>query len=257
MPTLEIPAFTPARVAALNSEFQGASAETLLTWAAHAFPPRRLALACSLGLEDMALVEMLTRLPRVPRVFVLDTGRLHPETYDLLQQVRRHYGLDVEVFFPQAAAVEALVRRDGPNGFYEGLDQRRACCAVRKVEPLRRALEGADAWITGLRREQAPTRRDLQPFELDAEHGGILKLNPLLDWTFEQTKAYLRHHRVPVNALHDQGYPSLGCAPCTRPVQPGEDLRAGRWWWEEPEHKECGLHAQPRPQEPLTPGSPR
>ncbi len=251
MPTLEIQAFTPSRVAALNAEFQGASAETVLTWAAHAFPPDRLAFACSLGLEDVALVEMLARLPRVPRIFFLDTGRLHQETYDVLQQLRRHYGVDVEVFFPRAEAVEALVRRDGPNGFYAGLEQRRACCAVRKVEPLARALEGADAWITGLRREQAPTRRELRTFELDTEHGGILKINPLLDWDHARTQAYVRHHGVPVNALHDQGYPSIGCAPCTRPVQPGEDLRAGRWWWEQPEHKECGLHLRARTPQPV------
>jgi len=244
MPTLELQAFTPARVAALNEEFRGASAETVLTWAAHAFPADRLALACSLGLEDVALVEMLSRLPKVPRIFFLDTGRLHQETYDLLQQLRRHYGVAIEVYCPAAEAVEALVRRDGPNGFYEGLDQRRACCAVRKVEPLRRALRGADAWITGLRRDQAPTRRDLQTFELDADHGGLLKINPLLEWDHARTRAYVRHHGVPVNALHDQGFPSIGCAPCTRPVQPGEDLRAGRWWWEQPEHKECGLHVK-------------
>jgi len=185
------------------------------------FPADRLALACSLGLEDVALVEMLARLPKVPRIFFLDTGRLHQETYDLLQQLRRHYGVPIEIFCPAAEAVEALVRRDGPNGFYEGLDQRRACCAVRKVEPLRRALRGADAWITGLRRDQAPTRRDLRTFELDADHGGLLKINPLLEWDHARTLAYVRHHGVPVNALHDQGFPSIGCAPCTRPVQPG------------------------------------
>ncbi len=249
MPTLEIQAFTPARVAeperSVPRRLRGnhphldrprlppTAWPSPAAWGWRTWPSWRCWPGCG-----------------VPRIFVLDTGRLPQETYDLLQQVRRHYNLDVEVYFPQAAAVEALVRRDGPNGFYEGLDQRRACCAVRKVEPLHRALDGADAWITGLRREQAPTRRELQPFELDAEHGGILKINPLLDWTFDQTRAYLRHHGVPVNALHDQGYPSLGCAPCTRPVQPGEDLRAGRWWWEAPEHKECGLHLKtPIPEE--------
>lgn len=244
MPTFEIQAFTSARVAALNAEYRGASAEAVLTWAVNAFPVERLAFACSFGLEDVVLVEMLSRLPRVPRVFFLDTGRLPQETYDVLDQVRRHYGLPVEVYCPRAEAVEALVRRDGPNGFYESLEQRKACCAARKVEPLARALRGADAWITGLRREQSPTRADLQPFEWDGEHGGLLKIQPLLDWDFERTRAYARHHGVPAHALHDQGYPSIGCAPCTRPVQPGEDLRAGRWWWEAPEHKECGLHAR-------------
>jgi len=245
LPTLEIQAFSPARLAALNEQFRGASAETVLTWAANAFPHDRLAFACSFGLEDVAIVEMLARLPRVPRIFFRDPGGLHQETYGVLQQVRRHYGVPIEVYFPHSEAVEALMRRDGPNGFYEGLEERRACCAVRKVEPLGRALQGVDAWITGLRREQSAIRGDLETFELDAAHGRILKINPLLDWTLGETKGYLRHHRVPVNALHDQGYPSIGCAPCTRPVQPGEDIRAGRWWWERPEHKECGLHRSP------------
>lgn len=242
MPILEIQAFTPARVAALNDDFRGASPETLLTWAANAFPAERLAFACSFGLEDVAVLEMLSRLPRRPRIVFLDTGRLPQETYDALHLARRHWDLDVEVFFPAAGAVEALVRRDGPNGFYESLQRRRDCCAVRKVEPLRRALRGADAWITGQRRDQAPTRAGLEAFELDEAHGGLLKINPLVDWTFERTRAYVRHHGLPANALHDHGYPSIGCAPCTRPVQEGEDPRAGRWWWEAPEHKECGLH---------------
>jgi phosphoadenosine phosphosulfate reductase len=247
MPTFEIQAFTPRRVAALNREYAGASAEAILTWAVNAFPAERLAFACSFGLEDVAIVEMLSRLPKVPRVFFLDTGRLPQETYDVLDQVRRHYGLSVEVYCPRAEAVETLVRRDGPNGFYGSLEQRRACCTIRKVEPLARALRGADAWITGLRREQSPTRAGLRPFEWDEDHGGLLKIQPLLDWDFERTRAYARHHGIPTHALHDQGYPSIGCAPCTRPVQPGEDLRAGRWWWEAPEHKECGLHRAPRP----------
>jgi phosphoadenosine phosphosulfate reductase len=245
MPTFEIQAFTPGRVDALNREYRGASAEAILTWAANAFPVERLAFACSFGLEDMAILEMLSRLPRVPRVFILDTGRLPQETYDVMDQAQRHYGLRVEVYCPRAESVEALVRRDGPNGFYDSLERRKACCAVRKVEPLARALRGADAWITGLRREQSPTRTGLQPFEWDEAHGGLLKIHPLLEWGYEQTREYVRSRGVPTHALHDQGYPSIGCAPCTRPVQPGEDLRAGRWWWEAPEHKECGLHVRP------------
>ncbi len=232
-----------ASVAALNRAFQGAGAEAILEYAMATFHPH-LACACSFGVEDVALLDVLSRLDAQPRIFFLDTGRLHPETYDLMAAVKDRYGLAIDIFFPQHEAVEAFVNQRGPNAFYESLQLRKDCCAIRKVEPLRRALVGAKAWLTGLRREQAATRSDLGPFELDHAHGGILKINPLIAWSLEETWAYVRAHDVPTNPLHDQGYPSIGCAPCTRAIGPGEDLRAGRWWWEAPEHKECGLHSR-------------
>ena len=205
------------------------------------------ALACSLGLEDVALVHMASALPRPPRIFVLDTGRLHPETYDVLDALRRRYHLPIDIYFPEAAAVEAYVNLHGPNAFRDSLALRKACCRMRKVEPLARALKGASAWICGLRRAQGPTRADLQVFEADPDHGGIVKVSPLLEWSLAEVRAFVRAEGIPHSPLHDQGYPSIGCAPCTRAVADGEDERAGRWWWENPEHKECGLHNRPAP----------
>ncbi len=230
-------------VAGRLEQLESRTAEALLAWALDEFHPR-LALAASFGAEDVVVIDMLARLDRGARVFTLDTGRLPGETYELMEAVRARYGLTIEVYFPQAAAVEAMVREHGVNLFYVDVGLRRRCCHVRKVEPLRRALEGLDAWITGLRRGQAATRAAVRKVEVDADHGGIIKLNPLADWTEEQVWAYIRAHDVPYNPLHDRGYPSIGCAPCTRPVAPGEDPRAGRWWWERPESRECGLHVR-------------
>jgi len=237
------PFFTAPQLREHNAAVAGAGPARILEAAARAFHPD-LAFACSLGLEDMVLLDLMAALEIRPRVFFLDTGRLHQETYDTLAAARQRYG-PIQVLFPQAAAVEALVAAKGPNSFYDSLEDRKECCRIRKVEPLGRALAGASAWITGLRRDQAATRGELAVFEADAANGGLTKISPLLDWTLEQTWAYLREHKVPHNPLHDLGFPSIGCAPCTRAVAPGEDLRAGRWWWENPEHKECGLHARP------------
>ena len=225
---------------AWNRRFQGAKPAAVLAHALEQFP--EAALACSLGLEDVVLVHLASALPRPPRVFVLDTGRLPEQSYDVLDALRLRYPLRFQVFFPQAEAVEAFVNAHGPNAFLDSVERRQECCRIRKVEPLARALAGAPAWITGLRRAQGPTRSGLERFEADPEHGGIVKVNPLLDWTLEDCRAFVKAQRIPYNALHDQGYPSIGCAPCTRAVAPGEDERAGRWWWENPEHKECGLH---------------
>ena len=222
-------------------DLESRPAEEVLAWALAEFHPR-IALASSFGAEDVVLVDMLVRLNPSPRVFTLDTGRLPAETYDLIDAIRARYGLAIEVYFPQADAVEAMVREHGVNLFYASVEQRKRCCGVRKVEPLGRALAGLGAWITGLRREQAVTRTTVGKIEVDADHGGIVKLNPLADWTGDQVWAYIRAHHVPYNPLHDRGYPSIGCAPCTRAVAPGEDPRAGRWWWEQPETRECGLH---------------
>ena len=190
---------------------------------------------------------MASLLPKPPRIFVLDTGRLHPEAYDVLEALRKRYGLAIETYFPQAAAVEAFVTRHGPNAFRDSLDLRRTCCGIRKVEPLGRALQGATAWICGLRRAQGPTRAELRVFQADPDHGGIVKVSPLLAWTLQDALAYVEAWNIPHNPLHHLGFPSIGCAPCTRAVAPFEDERAGRWWWERAEHKECGLHPRPTP----------
>ena len=200
-----------------------------------------LVMASSLGAEDMVLTDLILRGDLPIQIFTLDTGRLHEQTLRVLARTRETYGRAIRVFFPAAPDVETLVATQGINGFYDSVDARKACCRARKVLPLQRALAGRQAWITGLRREQSPTRAELQAAGWDADHG-IAKWSPLADWTDAEIWAYLRSHKVPYNALHDQGFLSIGCAPCTRAVQPGEDARAGRWWWEHPETKECGLH---------------
>jgi phosphoadenosine phosphosulfate reductase len=232
---------TQQSVAELNRQLAGQPPQAVLEWALDRFGDR-VALACSLGAEDVALLDMLAKIRPGSRAFVLDTGRLHEETYETLMLCRQRFDLKIECYFPQSAGVEALLNEKGPFSFYDSVENRKECCHIRKVEPLQRALSGLDAWITGMRRAQSVTRADTQVVELDTAHGGILKLNPLVDWSEEQVFAYNREHRVPVNPLHAKGFPSIGCAPCTRAIQPGEDIRAGRWWWESPDNKECGLH---------------
>jgi len=200
-------------------------------------------LANSFGAEDMVLMDLVCKHAPAIRVFTLDTGRLNAETYDLNQRARDHYGVQVETYFPDAAQVEAFVQERGINSFYDSVENRKTCCHIRKVEPLKRALSDKQAWITGLRREQSPTRTDLGDYEWD-EGNGLHKYNPLIEWSHDDVWAYIRAFDVPYNELHDKGYPSIGCAPCTRAITVGEDLRAGRWWWENPESKECGLHVK-------------
>jgi phosphoadenosine phosphosulfate reductase len=204
----------------------------------------RVVFASSFGAEDMVILDLIAgaRLP-IP-TFTLDTGRLPQETHDLIDAARRRYDLPIEVVVPNAADVEAYVRTHGPNAFYDGKDLRVECCRIRKAAPLARALAGAGAWITGLRREQNVTRAGVEVDEHDALHG-IAKVNPLAHWSHDDVWRYLRAHDVPVNALHARGYPSVGCAPCTRAVAPGDDPRSGRWWWESAETRECGLHRRP------------
>jgi len=197
--------------------------------------------ANSLGAEDMVLTDLIAKNGLDIEMFSLDTGRLPKETYDLLQEVRQHYSVPLKVYFPNNALVETYVAERGINGFYDSVESRKDCCRARKVEPLRRALAGKKAWITGMRRDQAVTRGTLEISSFDTDNG-LQKFNPLLEWTNKDVWAYIRQHDVPYNKLHDQFYPSLGCAPCTRSVTPGEDIRAGRWWWEDPKNKECGLH---------------
>lgn len=200
-----------------------------------------MVLASSLGAEDQVLTHMLLTVNPKARIFVLDTGRLHQETYDVMAMTMARYQMTYEVYFPEADAVETLLRAKGPNSFYESIENRKDCCRIRKVLPLKRALHGTRAWITGQRREQSQTRTELEEIEWDNAHHCI-KLNPLADWTTDEVWDYIQTHDIPVNYLHKHGYPSIGCAPCTRAVKPGEDQRAGRWWWENPDGKECGLH---------------
>lgn len=229
----------------LQADGQGRPAEEVLAWAIRAFRPR-IALASSFGVEDAALIDIWWRIDPAVRVFTLDTGRLPEETYEVMDRIRERYGIAIATYCPEAAAVEALTRERGFYSFRRSVAERKTCCGIRKVEPLGRALAGLDAWVTGLRREQAETRTAVRQVERDPAHGGMIKINPLVEWTTDEVWQYVRAHDVPYNRLHDRGYPSIGCAPCTRAIRPGEDLRAGRWWWERPESKECGLHIAPR-----------
>lgn len=236
-----------AEVQQVNQEFENKSPEAVLRWGLDRFHPR-IALASSFGAEDVVLIDMLWRINAQARVFTLDTLRLNTETYDVIDRIRGKYQIPIEIYTPSMEAVARMVQENGYNLFYSGMEMRKLCCGIRKVEPLERALGGLDAWITGLRRQQGITRINVPKVEIDTAHGGRTKLNPLADWTWEQVWDYIRTHDVPYNILHDQGYPSIGCAPCTRAIKPGEDLRAGRWWWEsDPALKECGLHIGPNP----------
>jgi len=201
------------------------------------------ALASSFGAEDMVLTDLVRRHAPGIQIFTLDTGRLNEETHRLHQQVREQYGIEIETWYPDTRAIEDFVRENGINAFYRSVELRKACCGIRKVAPLRRALAGRRAWITGLRRAQSVTRSDVPVHEHDAAHG-LEKFNPLVDWSEQEVWAYLHAFGVPYNELHDRGYPSIGCAPCTRAITVGEDIRAGRWWWEDPQSKECGLHVR-------------
>lgn len=198
-------------------------------------------LAASFGAEDQVLTDMLCKISRSPRIFTLDTGRLPEQTYEVMEATRKKYGIKIEILFPKHKKVEKMVNEYGPNLFYESIEFRKLCCRIRKIEPLKRALSGMQVWICGLRAEQSVTRSGLNKIEWD-DTFGLIKVCPLADWSVERVWEYIRENNVPYNQLHNEGYPSIGCEPCTRAVKPGEDIRAGRWWWEEPEHKECGLH---------------
>jgi phosphoadenosine phosphosulfate reductase len=214
-------------------------AARLLQHAARDFAPA--AFSTSLGAEDMVLLDLIAHGDIDIEVFSLDTGRLPAETYEVLAEAEKHYARRIKVYYPRQDLVEDYVNAKGINGFYDSIDNRKACCHARKVEPLKRALDGKKAWVTGLRAEQATTRVGLKPLAHD-DAFDLVKVNPLVDWSEREVWAYIRANKVPYNKLHDRGYPSIGCAPCTRAVAAGEDVRAGRWWWETPETKECGLH---------------
>ncbi len=230
-----------AQIRDAAERFEDSSAQDLLEWALDRFHPR-LAISAAGGVDGMAIVDMAWRIDPDVRVFTLDTGRLPLETYALFEEVRERYGIDVEFEFPERTAVESLVNAEGPNLMYRSVDLRVACCEIRKVEPLKRKLATLDAWVAGLRREQWVSRRNIAKVELDRDHGGIVKVNPLADWALDDVWDYIRKHEVPYHELFDHGYTSIGCAPCTRAVLPGQPERAGRWWWEQDTDKECGLH---------------
>lgn len=233
---------TPYNISELNQQFNGSTPQELLCYFLDEFKGR-IGLSTSLSIEDQMLTDMIASLHPSTRIFTLDTGRLFPETYSLIEKTARKYpSIHLEVFFPDATEVEQMVSESGINLFYDGIEQRKRCCNIRKLQPLRRAFEGLEVWICGLRREQSVTRSDMQAVEWD-EANKLIKLNPLIDYTEEQVWEYIRANKVPYNQLHDKGFPSIGCQPCTRAVAPGEAIRSGRWWWENPEHKECGLHA--------------
>lgn len=199
------------------------------------------ALSSSLSYEDQVLTDMIVKIRKDTRIFTLDTGRQFPETYDVIDRTNMQYGIKIEVFFPDFKEVQKMVREHGINLFYESADLRHLCCNIRKVEPLKRALKGVEVWISGLRRSQSVTRSSMHMVEYD-HSDNVLKLNPLILWSEEQVMDYIRQNGVPYNKLQDKGFPSIGCQPCTRAVKPGEDIRSGRWWWEDPDHRECGLH---------------
>ncbi len=225
-----------------------AAARQLLEKAVRNFTP--VALANSLGAEDMVLTDLILSAQLPIEIFSLDTDRLNPETYELMAALEKHYATRLVYYYPRHEAIEAWTREHGINAFYESVALRKECCHIRKVEPLQRALAGKKAWITGQRAAQAATRTELPRQQFD-DANGLEKFNPLADWSWAEVWFYIRTHGVPYNALHEQGYPSIGCAPCTRAITIGEDIRAGRWWWENPDSKECGLHSINRPKEAL------
>lgn len=203
----------------------------------------KIAFSSSLGAEDQVITDMISKIDKSAKIFTLDTGRVFPETYDLIDRTSRKYKMPIQVYFPDAKQVEEMVNDKGINLFFESVENRKLCCHIRKIEPLKRAFKDLDVWICGLRRDQSITRTDVQVVEWD-EANGLIKLNPIVNWTEEQVWDYIKTNKVPYNRLHDKGFPSVGCQPCTRAIEEGEDTRAGRWWWENPETKECGLHTK-------------
>lgn len=224
----------------LNEEFKGKDALQVLTWFLKEYKGR-IALSSSMGAEDQVLTDMVMRIDPEVKIFTLDTGRLFYETYELIERTSLRYKKNIEIYFPSPAEVERMVTEKGINLFYQSIENRKECCRVRKIEPLKRAFKGLEVWICGLRRNQSATRTENQMVEWD-EANGLIKLNPLIDWSEQDVWEYIKANGVPYNPLHDKGFPSIGCQPCTRAIEPGEDVRAGLWWWENPETKECGLH---------------
>ncbi len=226
----------------LNEKIKGKSVAETLKYVSEEFK-LKIRFASSMGVEDQVITHFIAENQLPIEVFTLDTGRMFPETYEIIEKTQARYNIKIHIIFPDAQEVEKMVNEKGINLFYHSIDNRKLCCGIRKIKPLKRALEGMNAWITGLRREQSPTRKDMQVIEWD-EGNQLIKVNPLLEWTEKQTWDFVNENKIPYNTLHDKGFPSIGCQPCTRAIMPGEDVRSGRWWWENPETKECGLHAK-------------
>ena len=233
--------FTQEDINELNKGFENSRPEDVLRWVLDELHPE-IALATSFQASGMVLIDMLMNINPEARIFTLDTGRLNQETYDIIDVVRGKYDTDIEVQFPDKEEVEEMVKQHGMNLFYRGKYKRLLCCQIRKTNPLNKMLKGLKGWITSIRRDQTESRAETNRFEIDELHGGIIKVNPLIDWKEDEIWKYIRANNVPYNKLHDMGYPSIGCQPCTRAVKPGEDPRAGRWWWESDSEKECGIH---------------
>ncbi|NJM15365.1 MAG: phosphoadenylyl-sulfate reductase [Bacteroidales bacterium] len=231
------------KIEQLNSQFEGKPAENVLQYflVEH---KGKIALSSSLGAEDQVLTDMICKLDAQTGIYTLDTGRLFPETYKLIDDTNKKYQIKIKIFFPEAKQVEDMVMDKGINLFFDSVENRKLCCHIRKIEPLKRALSGLDVWICGLRKDQSITRFFNKVVEWD-EANGLIKINPLLNWSEKDVWDYIKQNNVPYNELHDKSFPSIGCQPCTRAIGFGEDVRSGRWWWEQPEHKECGLHNRP------------
>jgi phosphoadenosine phosphosulfate reductase len=225
----------------LSKSLQARVQESVSQLSAALIEFKNVCYANSLGPESMVLTDLIWGSGQEIEIFTIDTGRLYPETYDLIERMQQRYGRPLRIYYPNAAELEDWVGANGVNGFRDGVDQRHGCCAIRKVEPFRRAVSGRGAWVTGIRRAQSAGRALAAPVSWDGEYG-LHKVSPLLDWTEKEVWEYIRRKRLPYNSLHDKGFPSIGCAPCTRAVQPGDDQRSGRWWWERSESRECGLH---------------
>ena len=234
--------FTQEQVDELNSKIS--TAKEALQWASDNLHPK-VGKASSFAAEDAVMIEMMVKINPKFRFFTLDTGRLPQETYDIIDIVRKKYNITIEVLFPDAKDVQDMVNEKGMNLFYDSVENRKLCCEIRKVRPMNKLLSTLDGWITGLRRDQTENRKDTQIFQIDHGHGGILKINPIINWTWDDVWDYIKKYNLPHNSLLDKGFPSIGCEPCTRAIKPGEDLRAGRWWWEQG-NKECGLHIDPK-----------
>jgi len=231
-----------ARIAEWNDRFAKAAPQEVLEYFTGEFGAY-ICLSSSMGAEDQVLTDMLVNINPDIRIFTLDTGRLFPETLNLIHETRKQYKANLEVFFPDYKLVQKMIKEKGINLFYESIENRKLCCDIRKMEPLKRALDGMQAWITGIRKDQTLNRFNTNLAEWD-ESNGLVKINPLYRWSEKMVWDYIHDHHVPYNELHDKGFPSIGCQPCTRAITPGEDNRAGRWWWEEQGHKECGLHVK-------------
>jgi len=232
--------FTAEQIQQLNEKLK--TPQEVLKWSLDNLHPR-IAMASSFGAEDVVVIDMIMKINPKARIFTLDTGRLHQETYDVMDEIRKKYSVNIEVMFPDQNEIEQMVRVNGMNLFYHSIGNRKLCCGIRKVHPLNRMLSTLDGWITGLRADQTEARLKSNRIEFDEQHKGIIKINPIIKWSWEQTWEYIKKNDIPYNKLHDHGFPSIGCEPCTRAIKSGETFRAGRWWWESDSQKECGLHA--------------